>query len=114
MARSSKPRGERFVSRPGDSVFVKPGEQPPRPRARGAAAIALTDVRRARKVTQIELAGAMGVDQAQISRLERRGDFRLSTVLEYLEGLGVEDVELRLTFNDGTEMVLPVAAGEKR
>lgn len=104
-------RGERFVSRPGDSVFVNPGEEPARPRARDRAGptLELGEIRRARNMTQVELAGELGVDQAQISRLESRGDPRLSTVLEYLRGLGAHQVELEVRFADGAEIKLNVA-----
>jgi DNA-binding XRE family transcriptional regulator len=100
---------QRFVWQEGDFVVVRPGEQPRRPaRSRASGSVELAKVRRAQEVTQSELAEQLGVGQEQISRFERRGDFRMSTVLEYLKGLDVTDVELTLTFQDGTEMVLPL------
>jgi DNA-binding XRE family transcriptional regulator len=106
-----KRRGDRFVSREGDFVIVSPGEEPRRPRARDRAgpALELGKVRHARNITQTELANELGVDQAQISRLERRGDPRLSTVLDYLAGLGAAGVELAVRFEDGSEVTLPLA-----
>ena len=101
-------RGERFVSRAGDSVFVEPGEQPQAPGRDAAGPVDLARIRRELGITQSDLASWMQVDQAQVSRLESRGDFRVSTVLEYLRGLGVTDVALLLKFRDGNEINVPV------
>jgi DNA-binding XRE family transcriptional regulator len=108
---AKKRRGERFVSRPGDVVFVEPGQEPQRPgaRERGSPPLELGQLRRARHITQTELAHELGVDQAQISRLERGSDPHLSSVIEYLEGLGAREVELDVKFADGTQVTLPIA-----
>jgi DNA-binding transcriptional regulator YiaG len=104
-------RARRFIWLDGDFVVLEPGEQLPErkiDKRLRAGPVELGKIRRARNVTQTELAAAMGVDQAEISRLERRGDFRLSTVLNYLNGLDATGLEVTITFGDGSEMVLPM------
>jgi DNA-binding transcriptional regulator YiaG len=70
--------------------------------ARGLAAL-----RKAAELTQVELAAKLGVTQAAVSRLERRDDVLLSTLVAYLHAIGShatlvvhldsgEDVELDL------------------
>ena len=48
----------------------------------------LQELRKARKVTQVEVAKAMSVEQAAVSKLERRDDMYVSTLREYVKGLG--------------------------
>ncbi len=48
----------------------------------------LKDLRLAAEQTQDELAAALGVGQDTISRLERRSDMLLSTLRQYVEGMG--------------------------
>jgi transcriptional regulator with XRE-family HTH domain len=50
----------------------------------------LADVRRARKMTQEQLANALDVSQAQVSRVERQADLHLSTLRSYIEAMGGE------------------------
>ena len=50
----------------------------------------LQELRKARKVTQVEVAKAMSVEQAAISKLERRDDMYVSTLREYVKALGGE------------------------
>jgi len=40
--------------------------------------------------TQADVAAATGIDQAEISRIERREDLRLSTLRRYAGALGAE------------------------
>ena len=49
---------------------------------------ALAELRKMRAVTQAELAHQLGVAQPSLSALERRGDVQLSTLRQYIEGLG--------------------------
>ena len=44
----------------------------------------LQELRKARKVTQVEVAKAMSVEQAAVSKLERRDDMYVSTLREYV------------------------------
>jgi transcriptional regulator with XRE-family HTH domain len=48
----------------------------------------LAEIRKRRKVSQTQIANALGIGQMQISRLERRRDPRLSTVQRTLEAMG--------------------------
>jgi predicted transcriptional regulator len=50
----------------------------------------LRTLREAAGITQEELAEKVAVDQSQISRLERRGDARVSLLKRYVEALGGE------------------------
>jgi transcriptional regulator with XRE-family HTH domain len=103
---------DRFVWRDGDFIVVPHGEDPPAPkhlygadrrRAGAELADALGALRRNQHVSQTELAERLGVDQAQVSRLERRGDPQVSTVVDYLGALGsVTAVDLQIKLEDGT------------
>ena len=50
----------------------------------------MRQLRRARNITQSELAKALGVNQEQISRLEKRADLHLSTLRRSVEAMGGE------------------------
>jgi len=52
--------------------------------------IDLAELRRAKRVTQVQLADALATSQGQISRIERQNDMLLSTLIAYLTALGVE------------------------
>jgi len=60
----------------------------------------LQDLRRARQVTQVEVAKAMNVEQAAVSKLERREDMYVSTLRQYIKALGGE-LKLVASFPDG-------------
>jgi len=66
-----------------------------------AEEIGLSDLRRAKRVTQEQLAGKIGGRQVYISRFERRSDVRLSKLREYVEALG-GNLELLVTFPDSS------------
>lgn len=51
----------------------------------------------------------MGVGQDQVSRVERRADVKLSTLIEYLHGMDATDIELAVVFRDGRHSTLPLA-----
>ena len=61
--------------------------------------IALHELREARRVTQTRLAKTLDVTQSNISRIERQEDLYLSTIEEYVEGLGGR-LEVRAVFPD--------------
>jgi len=60
--------------------------------ARAAALIAgemtLRDLRQARKLTQARMAEMLGMEQENVSRLERRTDLLLSTLKSYVSAMG--------------------------
>ena len=58
------------------------------------AAIELNDLRKARKLTQEQLAERLGIRQSNVSKLERRTDLHVSTLRDVVEAMGGE---LRVT-----------------
>ncbi len=65
----------------------------------------LRALRQARKISQAELARSMRVKQASISKLERRADFRLSTLQGIVSSLGGL-LEVRALFPDGRVQII--------
>ena len=51
-------------------------------------AMPLQELRQARALSQDELAKALGVKQAAVSKLERRTDMYLSTMRKFIEAMG--------------------------
>jgi transcriptional regulator with XRE-family HTH domain len=49
---------------------------------------AIEELRKARQMTQVRLAEALGVNQSEVSRIEDRADLYLSTLSEHVEALG--------------------------
>lgn len=68
----------------------------------------LAQLRQARRLTQTQLAGALGVSQAQVSRVENQADLYLSTLRSYVQAMGGE-LELRAVFPDGQEATITIA-----
>ena len=90
---------------PAEEVLASlPPERQARIKARAAELIAeefaLRDLRRAKKVTQEEVAARLGGRQVYVSRLEHRADMKLSTLRGYVEALG-GDLQLIVTFPEG-------------
>jgi hypothetical protein len=52
--------------------------------------LTLRDLRRALRLTQTDVATALGKGQDEVSRIERRGDLLLSTLHGYVRSLGGE------------------------
>lgn len=50
--------------------------------------MALQELRQARQTTQVRLAKALNVNQAAVSKLERRTDMYISTLRSYVEAIG--------------------------
>jgi hypothetical protein len=59
----------------------------------------LRELREASGKTQIEAAALLETTQSQLSKVERRGDHRLSTLRKYVEALGGE-LEIIANFGD--------------
>lgn len=83
----------------------------PEKRARGEreieamrAAMRLADIREERKATQASLAAMLGMTQANVSRIENADNLYLSTLADYVAGLGGH-LEINAVFDDE---VLPV------
>lgn len=69
----------------------------------------LGELRRARKVTQDELAHLLATTQPNVSRIERGGEMELSTLRGYIEALGGR-LEISAVFDDER---FPVAVGNE-
>jgi DNA-binding XRE family transcriptional regulator len=67
----------------------------------------LAELRRARAFTQSTLGQALGVSQAQVSRIESQTDLYLSTLANYLEAMGGR-LELVGVFDGETRVTLSV------
>ena len=52
--------------------------------------LSLADLRKAHRITQIELAKKLGVRQATVSQVENSADLYLSTLRKHIEALGGE------------------------
>jgi transcriptional regulator with XRE-family HTH domain len=50
--------------------------------------LTLKDIRKARELTQAQLAETLGVRQATVAQLEKRSDLLLSTLRGYVEAMG--------------------------
>lgn len=61
--------------------------------------MALSDLRRARNLTQQEVAAVLHLAQSNISDLEKRTDLYISTLRRYIEGIGGK-LEIFATFGD--------------
>lgn len=57
----------------------------------------LAELRKALELTQATLAEALGVGQAEVSKIEKRTDLLLSTLRKFVEAMGGE-LEIRASF----------------
>ena len=69
----------------------------------------LQALRKSRQVTQVDLAKAMQVEQAAVSKLEHRDDMYVSTLRSYVQALGGE-LKLVASFPDGDIALRPFEA----
>ena len=65
------------------------------------ADMALGDLRRARVTTQVKLGKALKVNQAAVSKLERRADMYIGTLRSYVEAMGGR-LDIIARFNEGS------------
>ena len=77
-----------------------------RERSRSLAAkyqseMALDELREARDMTQVHLAKILGVNQAAVSKLERRTDMYVSTLQDFVKAMGGE-LKITARFPEGT------------
>ena len=66
----------------------------------------LKELGKTRNVTQVELAGAMDVEQGSVSKIESREDMYVSTLRTYIKALGGE-LKLVASFPDVDIQVIP-------
>ena len=64
------------------------------------AELPLQELRQARALSQQELAEVLGLNQATVSKLERRTDMYLSSLRRFVEAMGGE-LEVSANFPDG-------------
>lgn len=64
------------------------------------AEMPLHELRQARELSQVKLAAALHVNQAAVSKIERRTDMYISTLREYIRAMG-GDLEIVARFPDG-------------
>ena len=50
--------------------------------------LTLQQLRKAKELTQVQLAETLGIRQATIAQMEKRGDLMISTVRSYVEAMG--------------------------
>lgn len=68
--------------------------------------LALSELRKGRQVTQQALAEKLGGRQVYVSRIEKRGDLKLSTLRDYVRALGGE-LQLLVSFPEGDVTIKP-------
>ncbi|MFB3852301.1 MAG: helix-turn-helix domain-containing protein [Vicinamibacterales bacterium] len=68
----------------------------------------LSEMRKAQGLTQQAMADLLGVSQAEVSKMERRGELRIGTVRKYIEAIKGELV-LAARFPDGSEIPIKLA-----
>lgn len=62
--------------------------------------MALDELREAHALTQVQFAKLLGVEQAAVSKMERRTDMYISTLQTAIKAMG-GDLEIRAIFPDG-------------
>jgi transcriptional regulator with XRE-family HTH domain len=70
-----------------------------------AEEMTLRELRKARKLTQVRMAKALGVTQDSVSRLEKRSDLLLSTLRKTVQAMG-GNLSLVAEFPDRAPVVL--------
>lgn len=70
-----------------------------------AEELTMRELRKARNITQVQLAKTLGVKQEQVSRIEKRTDLHLSTLRRAIEAMGGELI-LSAKFPDGAPVRL--------
>jgi DNA-binding XRE family transcriptional regulator len=95
-----------------DQLMAEPGvvEKLADARRETLEEIRLFELRHGEAISQAELAGRLDVTQGAISKLEHSDDVRVSTLRQYLEGLGAR-LELVAVF-DEDERRVPVHLGK--
>jgi len=71
--------------------------------------IGYTALRRARDLTQVEIAQRLNIPQSAVSRMESQSDLLLSTLAKYIRAMGGE-LQMQAVFPEGTFDLAPPAA----
>jgi DNA-binding transcriptional regulator YiaG len=67
----------------------------------------LREIREIAGLTQVQMAERAGIDQGEVSRLERRGDYRLSTLRRYVAAAGGEIEVVAIIGNRRAKLISP-------
>jgi transcriptional regulator with XRE-family HTH domain len=70
-----------------------------------AEEMTLQDLRKAKKLTQEQMAAALNIGQDSVSRIEKRSDFLLSTLRTYISAMG-GSLDLVVRFPDRAPVIL--------
>jgi len=73
-------------------------------KARLMQAVTLAELRKARALTQVQLAKTLDTTQSGVSRIEHQTDVYLSTLRSFIEAMGGH-LELSAIFPDGTVLI---------
>lgn len=73
--------------------------------------LSLAELRRARGLTQEQIAQRLSISQSDVSKLERRGNLRLETLRAYVGAMGGR-IELTARFNDASRQGLVLETRE--
>jgi DNA-binding XRE family transcriptional regulator len=76
------------------------------------AEMPLDELREARAMTQVHLAKILGVNQAAVSKLERRTDMYVSTLQDFVKAMGGE-LKIIARFPEGTVEISQFGAVKK-
>jgi transcriptional regulator with XRE-family HTH domain len=74
--------------------------------------MALQQLRKARHLTQEQMARSLNIGQDSISRLESRSDLLISTLRSYVEAMGGA-LKIVVEFKEGTAVISSFAASEE-
>jgi transcriptional regulator with XRE-family HTH domain len=83
-----------------DKMSARARERSRRAAAKYRAEMALDELREARKMTQQHLARILKVNQAAVSKMERRADMYVSTLQDFVRAMGGE-LKITASFPEG-------------
>lgn len=72
----------------------------------------LSQLRRARGLTQEAMAELLGVNQAEVSKMERRTELYVGTLRRFIEAMG-GDLVIAARFADGVEVPITLTTGDR-
>ncbi len=75
--------------------------------------MALDELRAARELTQEHLAKLLGVNQSAISKMERRADWYVSTLGDFIKAMGGQ-LEIRAVFPEGAVKITKFGSPDDR
>jgi DNA-binding transcriptional regulator YiaG len=76
------------------------------------AEMPLDELREAREMTQVHLARILKVNQAAVSKMERRTDMYVSTLQDFVKAMGGE-LKITARFPDGVVEIKQFGSGKK-